>query len=196
MEKRIDAGEKVISAIEKRHSPRAIIGPVPPKKSLLSILEAARWAPSAFNEQPWVFLVATADQPDDFQRALSCLVPGNQKWAQSAPVILFGVMKTTFDRDGSTNPTALFDLGLAVENLLLEAVNQGLVAHPMSGFSADSVCQSYGVPDGYAPKIAIALGYPGDPNSLEEPLLSMEKAERARKKIAEFAFTQAWGKSF
>lgn len=196
MEKRIDPGANITDVMEKRWSPRAIVGPVPPKSTLLNILEAARWAPSAFNEQPWVFLVATADHADEFQKALDCLVPGNKSWVKNAPVILFGVMKNTFERDHSPNALALFDLGLAVENLLLETVKQGLVAHPMSGFSAEAVRQSYNVPAGYDPKVAIALGYIGNPDALEEPLLSMEKAERSRKKITDFTFSQTWGKPF
>ena len=196
MEKRIDPGATITNVMEKRWSPRAIVGPVPPKSTLLNILEAARWAPSAFNEQPWVFFVATADEPDEFQKALDCLVPGNKQWVKNAPVILFGVTKNTFDREHAPNPTALFDLGLAVENLLLETVNQGLVAHPMSGFSSEAVRQIYDIPSGYDPRIAIALGHLGNPQSLEEPLLSMEKSERSRKNVADFTFTKTWGKSF
>ena len=196
MEKRIDPGAKITSVIEKRWSPRAIVGPVPPKSTILNILEATRWAPSAFNEQPWVFIVATADHPDEFQKAMDCLLPGNKNWAKNAPVILFGVTKNTFERERAPNSMALFDLGLAVENLLLETINQGLVAHPMSGFSAEATRQSYDVPNGYDPRVAIALGYLGDPDSLEEPLLSMEKSERIRKKVTDFTFSKTWGKPF
>ena len=178
--------------ITERRSPRALAGPVPERAVVAALLEAARWAPSAFNEQPWRFIVATADDPAEFARLLGCLYDGNQIWCKNAPILMIGVAKNFFDYKHSPNNLCALDLGLAVENLLLEATNQGLYAHPMSGFSPDAVRKAYGVPEEYEPKVAIAIGRLGDPSILPDELRAGETAPRTRKPISEIAFAGRW----
>lgn len=184
--------KQVSRLIRERRSPRALAGPVPEGAVIEALLEAARWAPSAFNEQPWRFIVATADDPAGFARMLGCLADGNQVWCKNAPVLMIGVAKNFFDHKHAPNNLCALDLGLAVENLLLEAVNQGLCAHPMSGFSPDAVRGAYGVPEEYEPKVAIAIGHLGDPLILPEQLRAGETAPRGRKPISEIAFAGKW----
>ncbi len=178
--------------MRERRSPRALVGPVPERAVIAALFEAARWAPSAFNEQPWRFVVATADDPAEFSKLLGCLYDGNQLWCKNAPILMIGVAKNFFDYKHAPNNLCALDLGLAVENLLLEAVGQGLYAHPMSGFSPDAVRKAYGVPAEYEPKVAIAAGYLGDPAILPEELRAGETAERTRKPISEIVFAGGW----
>jgi Nitroreductase len=183
VEKRINPGATITNVMEKRWSPRAIVGPVPPKSTLLNILEAARWAPSAFNEQPWVFFIATADEPDEFQKALDCLVPGNKQWVKNAPVILFGITKNTFDREHAPNPTALFDLGLAVKICCWKQSITGWSPTPCPAFSSEAVRQIYDIPSGYDPRIAIALGHLGNPNPLKNRCSPWKNRNAAEKML-------------
>lgn len=184
-----------LSTILKRRSPRSIVGEVPSLEQLEAIFEATRWAPSAFNEQPWRFIVVTKDSPAPFEQALSCLLPGNRAWVQRAPVILFCIYKDFYDKNGQKNPTALLDLGLAVENMLIETVNQGLVSHPMSGILPDSIRELFSVPDGFTPVLAIAIGKLGSPDLLEGPLKEMELGPRVRRPLSSLFFDNTWGKN-
>lgn len=179
--------------IQRRWSPRAFADRAVDKATLLSLLEAARWAPSSYNEQPWSFLVATRDQPDEFQRLLSCLVEFNAGWAQHAPVLMLSVASLQFQRNAKPNRHALHDVGLAAENLVLQCTAMGLVAHQMAGFDADKARELYQIPETHEPVAAIALGYPGEPASLPDPLRERELEPRTRKALDEFVFTGRWG---
>ena len=187
-----DRQNSISANIRDRYSPRAIAGPIPDKSVISAILEGTRWAPSAFNEQPWRFIVATADNEEAFEKMMSCLYEGNQVWCKSAPVLILCVVKNFFDHKKKDNPLDALDLGLAVENLLLETVNQGLVAHPMSGFWPDEARKLFQIPDGYDPKLALALGCKGDISSLPEQLRAMELEPRERKPLSEIAFDGSW----
>ena len=186
----------VLQTILKRRSPRSIIGDVPSREQVTALFEATRWAPSAFNEQPWRFLLVSKDDPARFEQALSCLLPGNRAWVQQAPLIVFCISKNFYDRNGKKNETALLDLGLAVENMLLETVNQGLVSHPMSGILPDSVRELFSVPEGFDPILAIAIGKLGSPDLLDEPLKKMELAARNRLPLESVVFDRFWGNGF
>jgi nitroreductase len=163
--------------------------------TMRSLLEAARWAPSSYNEQPWSFIVATKDDPTEFERLLSCLVEGNIQWAQHAPVLMVSVARLTFEDDGKPNRHAFHDVGLAVANLIVQATALGLVVHQMAGILPERVRQLYGVPDQYEPVAGIALGYPSDPQSLPEGLRKRELAPRERKPLTEFVFSEHWGRT-
>lgn len=162
---------------------------------LYSVLEAARCAASCFNEQPWSFLVATSDNRTEFQRLLDCLVPANQEWAKNAPVLMMTVAKLYFDHNGSENRHGFHDVGAASANLAIQATALGLFVHPMAGFDAAKARETYGIPEGYEPVAAIALGYLGDPQTLSEKLQQRENAPRARKPLEQFVFSEYWGKS-
>ena len=179
--------------VAERWSPRAFDSRPIPAKELGSLFEAARWAASCFNEQPWTFLVATRDDPASYQKIADTLMPANAAWATNAPVLALSLAKQTFTRNGNPNRHAGHDLGLAVGNLLAQAQSLGVVAHQMGGFDADKARKDLGIPDDWQPMAAIALGYPGSPDDLPEELATREKAPRERKDLAEMVFGAEWG---
>src|SRR5256884_347845 len=166
MEKPAETKYPVEEILRRRWSPRAFSDRTVEPEKLQSLFEAARWAPSSFNEQPWSFIVTTRQDPEDHAQLLSCLVQGNQKWARLAPVLMVSVAKLNFEKTGAPNRHAFHDVGLAVGNLLVEATALGLVVHQMAGFSVDKVREVYEVPEGFEPVAAIAVGYLADPEVL------------------------------
>ncbi len=181
--------------LRDRWSPRAFSDRPVDAGTLRTLLEAARWAPSSYNEQPWTFILATKEDPAAYDRLLSCLVEVNAEWAQRAPVLMLSVAKLTFGRNGKVNRHAFHDLGLAVENLIIQATALGLVAHQMAGFDVEKARELFNVPQGHEPCAMIAVGYLGDPESLPEELRAREGAARSRKPLREFVFTGRWGKT-
>ena len=159
-----------------------------PYPELRSLFEAARWAPSSYNEQPWSYIVATKDQPEEFEKLLSCLVDGNQRWAKSAPVLALSVVNPKFERNGKENKAAFHDLGLAAANLVFEATSRGMVVHQMIGIHPDRARELYGIPLSLEPWTALAIGYAAT-NTLQT-----RKKERKRKPLKHFVFSQNWGK--
>ncbi|MFQ5629130.1 MAG: nitroreductase family protein, partial [bacterium] len=155
-----------------------------------------RWAPSSFNEQPWRFLVATKDEPVEFERMLQCLAEANQSWAQHAPVLMLTVASLQFARNGKPNRHALHDVGLAVANLSVQATAIDLSVHQMAGFDREKARDTYNIPEDYEVVTALALGYPGEPNSLPNALQQMERAPRKRKPLGDIAFANKWGQAF
>ena len=193
MEKPADTQYPIHDVMRRRWSPRAFDErPIEPEK-LRSLFEAARWAPSSNNGQPWRFLVATRDNKIDHDRLLNCLVEANQKWAYRAPVLLLSVAKLQFE-DGSPNRHALYDTGMAVENLSLQATELGLVAHQMAGFLIDRTRADCQIPEGYELVAMMAIGYPGDPAILSERLRAREVQPRDRKPVTEFVYATTWQK--
>src|SRR5207244_13476066 len=129
-------------------------------EKLQSLFEAARWAPSSFNEQPWSFIVATKQNLEKHATLLSCLLEKNQQWARLAPVLMVSVAKLKFEKTGKPNRHAFHDVGLAMGNMIVQATAMGLFIHQMAGFSPERVRQTYGVPEDFEPVAAIAVGYP------------------------------------
>jgi nitroreductase len=181
--------------IADRWSPRAFSDRLVEPAVLRSVLEAARWAPSAANAQPWHFILATKDDPDGHERLLGTLMEGNIRWANRAPVLMLVIVKQYSNREGVLTSRSLYDAGLAVGALTFEAGARGLVVHQMGGFYEAKVRETYSVPEGYEPAAALALGYPGDPESLPEDLRAREQAPRTRKDLADFVFGGEWGQS-
>jgi nitroreductase len=194
MERLRDATHPIHDLLRRRWSPRAFADRPVEREKLLSVLEAARWAPSSNNEQPWHYIVARREEPDEFARLLACLVERNQSWAKAAPVLMLSVATTTFARNGHPNRHALHDAGQAIACLTVEATALGLYVHQMAGFSTDKARETYALPPTAEPVAAIALGYLGDPNSLPEDLRQRELVASPRKPIGEFVFTGAWGR--
>jgi nitroreductase len=191
MEKPADTQYHIHDLLRRRWSPRAFDDrPVEPEK-LRSLFEAARWAPSSNNGQPWRFLVATKDNKLEHDRLLNCLVEANQKWAYRAPVLLLSVAKLQFD-DGSPNRHALHDTGMAVENLAIQATAHGLATHQMAGFLIDRARMDCQIPEGYEPVAIMAVGYPGDPALLSDRLRARETQPRVRKPVTEFVYSATW----
>ena len=182
--------------LRRRWSPRAFSDRMVEPEKLLSLFEAARWAPSSFNEQPWSFIVTTSHEPEEYARLLNCLVEKNQQWARLAPVLAVSIAKMNFDRGGKPNRHAFHDVGLAVGNLLVQATALGLVVHQMAGFSAEKVRNDFAVPEGFEPVAAIAIGYPAAADVLPEPFRAQELEPRQRKPVAGFVFQGRWGQTW
>ncbi len=159
---------------------------------LRSLFEAARWAASSFNEQPWSFFVATKENPEEFARLFSCLVEGNQGWAKAAPVLVLGVVSLKFSRNNKDNRAAVHDLGLAAGNLLVEATARGLCVHQMIGILPDKAREIYQIPEHYEAWTAMAIGYKADPSKLPDALKERDLAPRQRKPLSQFVFTGKW----
>ncbi len=187
----LEVEHPVLDAIRQRWSP-AIYSPesVEPEK-LLSVLEAARWAPSSMNEQPWSFLVARKEEPEEFARMLDCLVPGNVAWAQHVPVLILSVVKLQFDRNGKPNRHAWHDTGIATGFLMLQASALGLYVHAMAGFDPDKARQTYQIPETHEAVAVIALGYPGDDRGAPEDLRK-RNVRRGRRTLDQFVFSGRW----
>jgi len=187
---------ELIGLIEERWSPRAF----DPEKKIenrvvMSLLEAARWAPSAFNEQPWRFLVGHSGDPT-FHKILSTLIDWNQQWAKNASLLVLNIGKKTFTRNGNKNPVFKYDVGQAVAFMLLEAQHHGIVSHEMSGFDPAKAAEIFNIPDDYQPLSVTAFGYYGNSSDLSPELKELEFAVRKRKNIDEIAFGKMFGECF
>lgn len=194
MEKPAETQYPIHDLLQRRWSPRAFSDKPVSQEHLRSLLEAARWAPSSNNEQPWNFLVATKQDPVDYEQLLSCLSNTNQTWARLAPVLAMSVAKLVFTDGGEQNRHALHDVGLAVENLVVQATALGLMVHQMAGIYPDKVGELHGIPGDYEVVAAIAIGYPGDPEILPDKFRQRELATRSRRPIADFTFAGQWGR--
>jgi nitroreductase len=179
-----------------RWSPRAVdpAHPVEPEK-IQVLIEAARWAPSCFNEQPWRYLIFDGRDADALEAARSCLGDGNA-WARKAPVLLLSVAREHFTHNDKPNRHGQHDVGLASENLVLQANGMGLVTHQMAGYDAARARELFGIPEGFTPMAMIALGYPGKLEDLPAALQQRETASRSRKPATEWAFAGKWGNPF
>jgi nitroreductase len=164
-----------------------------PEADLNSLFEAARWAPSSYNEQPWTYFVATRKTPGEFERLLSCLVPANQAWAKAAPVLVLGVVNLRFAKTNKDNRAAVHDLGLASANLVIEATARGLSVHQMIGILPDRARELYQIPEHTEAWTAMAIGYKANAESLPTGLKERDMAPRSRKPTSQFVFTGSWG---
>ena len=179
--------------IRNRWSPRAFSDKAVSPETLRSLFEAARWAPSSSNEQPWVYLVATKEDTENFQKMLSILVEFNVGWAKHAPVLALSVAHLAFSKGNSPNRFAFHDVGSASSQLTLEAVARGLLVHQMAGYDVEKARNVFEIPTGWDPVAAMALGYHGDPATLPEPYKARETAPRVRNPISEFVMSGRWG---
>ncbi|HEX4072333.1 MAG TPA: nitroreductase family protein [Planctomycetaceae bacterium] len=192
MDKPAESSAPLHELIRERWSPRAFADRSIEPEKVRSLLEAARWAPSSSNGQPWIYIVATKDEPEEFARLASCLVDGNA-WAKRAALLVLAVAQTNFSHNDKPNRHAFHDVGLANENLVLQATAMGLVAHQMAGFVLDRARELFQIPVGNEPLTMVAVGYPGEVNDLPEPLRVREASPRSRKPLAEMVFTGKWG---
>lgn len=185
----------ILPVLADRWSPYAFEDTPVPKADLRSLFEAARWAASSYNEQPWHYLVATRDNPEEFGRLLACLVEANQAWAKAAPVLALGVVSQRFAKNGQENRAAVHDLGLAAGNLVAEATARGLFVHQMIGILPDKAREIYQIPKHFEAWTALAIGYRADPSQLPESLKERDLTPRSRKPLNQFVFTGQWGKA-
>ena len=191
--KRARGEDGVLPIFHERWSARAFADRDVPKEDLRRVFEAARWAPSSNNEQPWRFVVGTRGTTTH-GKLFESLVGFNQSWAGKAPVLILGVAKTRFSQKDAPNAYALYDLGAASAYLVLQAAALGLTTHQMAGFDREKARTLLGIPEGYELGSVIALGYQGEPETLQnEELIKRESAPRQRKALDEFVFAE-WGK--
>ena len=179
--------------IAQRRSPRAYQSTLVAQDTVVRLLEAARWAASSRNRQPWQFIVATKDDLQEYRRMLHCLMEGNQKWAQSAPVLMLVV--ALMEEDGNPIRHSWYDSGLAVGNLTVQAMAEGLMLRQMGGIDRDKARLVYKIPDEYEAICGLAIGYPADPDTLDEDMRERETAVRTRKSLSDFVFTGKWGRT-
>ncbi len=185
----------IADLLRQRWSPLAFSDRMVEPEKLRSVLEAARWAASSFNEQPWSLIVATKENQAEFNCLLNCLAEGNQEWARNAPVLILSVAKLHFERNGKENRHAFHDVGAAAATLAIQATALGLFIHQMAGFDIPKARQVYSIAEGYEPVAAIALGYFGDPQTLSERLQQRESSPRTRKPLGEFVFSGSWNQT-
>jgi len=182
-----EVGSGIHELLARRWSPRAFSPrPVAPSK-LAQLFEAARWAPSSYNAQPWSFIVATREDAEGYNRLLSTLVDVNRQWAQQAPVLILAIAKLDYDHVARPNRHAFYDLGQAVANLTVQATALSLHIHQMGGFDPRLARELFAIPSGYEPVAVLALGYqeapPADPSA------------RTRKPLTDFVFSGSWGRA-
>ena len=163
------------------------------QKSCGSYFEAARSAPSSYNEQPWRFVMARRQNPEAFERVLQTLAEPNREWAHHAPVLVLSVAKLDFTHSGKPNRHAFYDVGQAAAYLTLQATALGLYVHQMAGFDAAKARQLLSIPQGYEPAAMMAVGYLGDPEPVPEARRHHDRPPRTRKPLDSIAFEGIWG---
>lgn len=178
--------------IRRRWSPRAFSEEAVSPEDLRKLFEAARWAPSSYNEQPWRFLVGVKGD-STYQRIFDSLVEFNQMWAKSAPVLILTLSRREFTHSGKSNHHGMHDLGLATAMLMVQATHLGLHTHGMAGFDHEKARAAFGIPAEYEVGAVIAVGYLGDPESLAEGMRERELEPRQRKPLEEIVLTD-WAK--
>lgn len=192
MDKRAETEYPIHELLARRWSPRAMEPRPLLAADLRSLLEAVRWSASSFNEQPWRIIVARRESKSAFETMLGCLAETNRTWAANAGALMITVVKLRFTRNDSPNRVAVHDLGLAAASLSVQATALGLVVHQMAGVDLDAVRRQYGIPVGFDPVTAIAVGYPGRVEQLPESLHEAERALRSRRPQSHFVFEGGW----
>jgi nitroreductase len=194
MEKPADNTYPIHDLLKRRWSPRAFAERPVEHDKLRSLFEAARWAPSAFNAQPWSFIVATKEDLSGYNRVFHCMTAANQRWAHLAPVLVLAVTNLCHPDTGKPNRFARYDLGLAVENLVLQATALGLFCHQTGGLDVEKARTEFNIPEGCEPVDIVAVGYLGSLDGLPDDLREPELGQRVRKPLTDFVFTDGWGK--
>ncbi len=183
--------------IARRWSPRAFDAERSVSSGqITSLLEAARWAPSCFGDEPWRFVICNKSTNETaWQQALECLAPKNQEWAVNAPVLILACTDSLFRQNGKPNRWAQYDTGAAAISLCMQAVDLGLAAHQMGGFDPDAARSAFNIPEQFTPMAMIAVGHQADANILDEDFKAAELVERKRWPLPENCFDGEWNKS-
>ena len=192
MEKPAETQYPIHDVLRRRWSPRAYSEQLVEMETLRSLFEAARWAPSSNNEQPWHFIVGTKADPSAYDRLFACLKEGNKKWVFRAPVLMLSIARLNFEDEGTPNRHALHDTGMAALSLCLQATAMGLIAHQMAGFDIEKARTDLKIPPAHEPVAMIAVGYPGDAAALPDYLRERELKPRERKPVTEFVSHGMW----
>jgi nitroreductase len=190
--KQAPAAEEVLPVFRARWSPRSFSDRAVSAADLRKVFEAARWAPSSYNEQPWRFLLGLRNS-ETYKRIGSSLGPSNQQWALKAPVLILGTARKHFSHNSTPNHFAVFDLGAASAFITLQAATLGLATHQMAGYDQDAARKALQIPDDFHLGSVMALGYQGEPSALtNEQMLTQETSPRTRKPLSEIVLS-AWG---
>ena len=192
-EKRALTDYPIHTLLAERWSPYAFADRPVAADDLSSLFEAARWSASSYNEQPWSYIVATKENPDQFKQLLECLTEGNQIWAKDAPVLVLGIASLKFTLNHEDNRAAVHDLGAATSNLAVEATVRGLFVHQMIGIFPDKARHLFGIPQDLEAWTGLAIGYPGNPTRLSDALKQRDLTPRQRKPVEQFVFSGKWG---
>ena len=187
MDKSAQTNYTIHPVLKKRWSPRAFSNTPVEKEKLQRVLEAARWSASSFNEQPWRFFVGMRGD-NTYDKIMESLVPFNQSWAQTAPVLMLVCSKKNFSGNGKPNAVSQYDAGQAAAHISFQATEEGLHLHQMGGFDPDKARELFNVPEEFEIHAGIALGYIGDPEVLPEDLKESEVAKRERMHLSDIVF--------
>ncbi|MBX9699598.1 MAG: nitroreductase family protein [Acetobacteraceae bacterium] len=187
------ADAPIEALLRRRWSPRSYTDAPVTDAQLASLLEAARWAASCFNAQPWHLIIARRDREPAAHAAIAATLSGNnQAWALRAPVLMIAAARLDFAHNGRPNRHAAYDTGAAMAQMAIQAAALGLQLHQMGGFDLDKARETLGIPEGYEPRAAIALGVPGPASALPEELAQRETAPRQRRPVGEWVHYGAW----
>lgn len=192
MEKPANTLLEIHPVLKKRWSPRAFRDQAVTNEQLHRIFEAARWAPSSHNDQPWRFIVGTKGD-DTWNKLYECMVEFNQKWAGNAPVLILAVGKKISDKTGKDNQVFMYDVGQSMAYITFQLEHEGLVAHQMGGFSKGKATELFSIPEDHAPLVMMAIGYQDTPDTLPADFAKMEKAPRSRRPVGELVFSGSFG---
>ena len=196
-ENRAPSDVPILDVLADRWSPRSFSDKPVEKEKILKMLEAARWAPSCFNEQPWSFVISDKNEdPDGYKRLFNCLLEGNQAWAGTAPILMLSVAKLFFEYNNKPNRFGYHDVGMAVGNLLAQGTSMNLYVHQMAGYQKDAARSVFGIPDGYDPVAMFAVGYLGEADQLPEGVTEREDEPRKRYPVEEFTYGGIWDAPF
>ena len=186
----------VLDAIRDRWSPYRFEPREVEDEKIVRCLEAARWAASSFNDQPWSWIIARRQDKAEFKRMVGCLMEPNQGWASNAGVLILTVTRSSFAYNKKPNRVSLHDLGQAAAHLALQATQLGLQVHQMAGVNLSLIRQEYGIPEGHEPQTGIVMGYPDTSDPVDDrasELHRRETAPRQRLSLGEQVFSEKWG---
>ncbi len=192
MNKQASTEYPIHSLIQHRWSPYRFMNREVTKLELMSLFEAARWAPSSYNEQPWRFILATKDKPDEFAKMQSILLQANQSWAKDAWALVLAATHLVFARNGKQNKAAIHDLGAAVSYLSLEAAARGISVHQIIGIDHDQARTVFNVPGEYEVLTAFAIGYADMNAQGDNKYTQRDNTVRSRNKVSEFVYENSW----
>jgi len=192
--KNIDILEPINSAIASRWSGVAFDAERPiSQEQLLAIMEAGRWAPSCFGDQPWRFIVCNkSENPEAWQKLYDSLAEGNQGWCANVPILIAACHDTQFSMNDNPNPWAAYDTGAASVSMCLQATDLGLMSHQMAGFSAELISEKFTIPERYKSIAVLAIGYQVAEENIPEALKGRELAPRKRNDLKDNFFMGNW----
>lgn len=178
--------------IARRYSPRAYTNKIVDETTMHVLLDAARWAASSGNSQPWRFIYARNNESETWDKLLDCLTDSNKAWAKSAPVLMLTVVQTVNSIKGRKNSHAEYGLGLAMGNFTLKAMDLGLHLRNMGGYSAEKARENFQIPENFEPAVMVAIGYPADQQGLIDPFVVATGEKRQRRSLDEIIFRGDW----